>query len=506
MKNILLLKGSGIYDAMRTYIDELAKGFRKSGYNTIVLDFEKSNLGERLEWIIDTYPLYAVLIVNNAIDRLRERVELPGTVCVNYYCDHPMYHAGELGRLGEEWIVLNLDRKHSSYLKKYFPKFKNAEFIPLSGTPSDRIRPYGERKIDVLFTGSYHVPKSTLNIPKEGEHFVGMIFWAVWNLLTEAPHMTLDEALENVFARYEVATDENTFHNVVVEMKSVEGGIRWYFREKLICSLLKAGIRVDVFGNGWEQLECEGKENLVIHQEGAQAARRALGDTKIALNIMPWFKAGMQERIIAGMLSGAVALTDTSEYIEEEFTDGQDIVLYHLEHIEEAAGKIQWLLEHGQEAEKIAEAGRARAEEKHTWGERAARVAKLIERAHNSDLTETGERGKVLNVCPETESVSYFIQDMEVTFRKKTKVLHDLWCNGYLETDDVEELFVQFRNWDGYLERKRGYGLMDEDSFASYYRRIHEAAREVMQKNEGVEVLENLLEQMWESVRNRVED
>ena len=87
MKNILLLKGSGIYDAMRTYIDELAKGFRKSGYNTIVLDFEKSNLGERLEWIIDTYPLYAVLIVNNAIDRLRERVELPGTVCVNYYCD-----------------------------------------------------------------------------------------------------------------------------------------------------------------------------------------------------------------------------------------------------------------------------------------------------------------------------------------------------------------------------------------------------------------------------------
>ena len=506
MKNILLLKGSGIYDAIRTYIDELAKGFRKLGYNTIILDFEQSNLGERLEWILDTYSLYGVLIVNNAIDRLRKRIELPGTACVNYYCDHPMYHAGELERLGGEWTVVNLDRKHSAYLKKHFPKFHHTAFIPLSGTPSDRIRPYEKRRIDVLFTGSYHVPESMLNVPEEGEEFARMIYLAVWNLLIEAPHMTLDEALERVFEGYEIVVDENTFHKVVVELKSVEGGIRWYFREQLICSLLKAGIRVDVFGNGWEKLECEGKENLVIHKGGAQAASRALGDAKIALNIMPWFKAGIQERVIAGMLSGAVALTDTSAYIEEEFTDGENIVLYHLEHIEEAAGKVQWLLEHGQEAERIAKAGRACAEEKHTWEERAAQIVRLMERAHNSGMTGTGERGNPLNVRPETESLSYYMKDVEVTFRKRTAVLHDLWLNGYLEAEDVEEFVVQIRNWNAYVEKTYGYGRMDEDAIACFYSRIHEVAGEVIQQKKGIEVLENVLEQMWESMKNRAKD
>lgn len=506
MKNILLLKGSGIYDAIRTYIDELAKGFRRLGYNTIILDFEESNRGERLEWILDTYPLYAVLIVNNAIDSLRKRVELPGTVCVNYYCDHPMYHAGELERLGENWMVLNLDRKHSAYLKKYFPKFHAAEFVPLSGTPSDGIRPYEKRKIDVLFTGSYHVPQSMLHIPKEGEDFARMIYLAVWNLLTGAPHMTLDEALERVFAGYEVVVDRDTFHKVVVELKSIEGGMRCFFREQLICSLLKAGIRVDVFGDGWEKLECEGRENLVIHKGGAQAASRALGDSKIALNIMPWFKAGIQERVVAGMLSGAVALTDTSEYIEEEFTDGEDIVLYHLEHIEEAAEKVRWLLEHGQEAERIAQAGRARAEEKHTWEVRAERIAELIEREHNSNLIGTEERGNALDVWPETESLSSFIEDVGVTFRKKTDVLQELWLNGYLEMDDVEHVLAQFRAWNDHVGKKRGYGLLDEEEITIFYRRIRESAGEVIQKNERMEVLGNLLEQMWEDAANKTKN
>ncbi len=379
MKNILLLKGNGIYGAIRNYIDELAKGFQRLGYNPIILDFKKPNPGERLEEIINTCPLYAVLIVNNAIDTVRKRVELPGTACVNYYCDHPMYHAGELERLGEEWIILNLDRKHNAYLKKYFPKFKYTGFVPLSGTPSDRIRPYEERSIDVLFTGSYHAPEDLLKIPGEGEKFARMIYQAAWSLLIQDPHLTLDEALERVFAGYGVAADDKTFHGAVIELKSIEVGIRYYFRQQLICSLLKAGIQGDVFGDGWEKLTCEGKENLVIHKGGALAASRALGDAKIALNIMPWFKAGIQERVIAGMLSGAVAVTDTSEYIEEEFTDGEDIVLYHLEHIEEAAEKLQWVLEHGQEAERIARAGQLQAEKKHTWEERAARIAGMIE-------------------------------------------------------------------------------------------------------------------------------
>ena len=42
-------------------------------------------------------------------------------------------------------------------------------------------------------------------------------------------------------------------------------------------------------------------------------------DSKIVLNTMTWFKDGTHDRVFNGMLAGAVAVTDSSIYMKENF-------------------------------------------------------------------------------------------------------------------------------------------------------------------------------------------
>ena len=61
MKNILLIKGNGVYGAIRNYIDEFERGFWALGYNTIILDAMAAGFEKRYQWILKNYSIYAVV-------------------------------------------------------------------------------------------------------------------------------------------------------------------------------------------------------------------------------------------------------------------------------------------------------------------------------------------------------------------------------------------------------------------------------------------------------------
>ena len=90
-------------------------------------------------------------------------------------------------------------------------------------------------------------------------------------------------------------------------------------------------------------------------------------DAKIALNVMPWFKDGVHDRIFTAMLQKAVALTDDSKYLREQFTDGEDIVYFSLEEREHLPDIIRMLLRDEEKLMRIAENGYRQACEKNTW-------------------------------------------------------------------------------------------------------------------------------------------
>lgn len=453
-KNILLLTGSGIYGALGNYIDVFEREFIKLGYNTLVVDVEKPDYLRQYQWAIEHYPIYAVVDCQGVWNDIECESSPPeDAVKLHYFCDHPLYHFERLARTGADEVIVNIDREHVHYLRQYYPHFERSAFIPLAGSGADRLIPYGERQTDVLFTGSYWLPE-TPAWEKESEFADRLKAGVCRNMLTHS-EKTIEQALAEELERMRVTLGSHEFAGIMSELKDVESYVRRVNRDKIIRCLLAAGIRVSVYGSGWEKLQCVGRENLTVYSGNAEVARRALGNAKIALNVMPGFKAGFQERIAAAMLSGAVAVTDVSRYIEEEFCDGSDIILYRLEAIEELPDKIKALLENPKEAEQIAEAGRKKALARHTWEQRVRQMAELIERYHGGEVRPVG-RGQKLEIRDEKERKSFTMWRISMALSREVNELKELYNSGYAEPEDAAAFLDSLKTWQNDMEKLCG--------------------------------------------------
>lgn len=144
--------------------------------------------------------------------------------------------------------------------------------------------------------------------------------------------------------------------------------IRAVIREELLMEMLRNGIDVDIFGHGWEKFveKCgnveksegrfKGKINICGEVDYRQLPE-LYADTKIALNVLPWFKAGQHDRIALAMCNGCVCVTDESTYLEKKFVDGENIFMYSLEDMTGAAMLVRDLLTHPLEAARAAAKG-----------------------------------------------------------------------------------------------------------------------------------------------------
>lgn len=104
-------------------------------------------------------------------------------------------------------------------------------------------------------------------------------------------------------------------------------------------------------------------------------------DAKIVLSTMTWFKDGTHDRVFNGMLQGAVAVSDTSGYMKEEFCgfqdvkhmgeDSRELVLFELEELNKLPKQVQELLDNPKRAQGIADRGYVKARQFHTWHARA---------------------------------------------------------------------------------------------------------------------------------------
>lgn len=472
MKNIVLLKGHGVYGVIGNYIDNFACAFRAIGYNTIVIDTVSQDVYSSLDRIKEKYQIYAVVDCNGMqfMDEVLEKYDKE-TVVVSYFCDHPLYHIKRLSRAEGNFIILQVDKKHVEYLNRYYTKFQRTGFIPLAGCGADVQVPYRQRDIEVLFTGSYQKPQDEMSKPTEG-NFIERLRFNVWEMLKRCPQMTLENVLKQMLERYQITVSDEEFVQIMAELNDIESGIRAYFRDRIIKTLLNEGIQVSVFGTGWDALVCKGKENLRILNGGAEIEHRALGRTKIVLNIMPWFKEGFQERISSGMLSGAVVVTDTSKYIEEEFEDGKDIILYHLESLSELPLKVKQLLADDEEAGRIAEAGKRKAQERHTWQNRVRKMAELIEEAHGDTFMEGEDRGVELEVPLNGVCASSIIKGVGIEFSSELTLLNDLYENGCATKEDAKRFVEKIVKWNRILLQNCSYSLIEEGNIKIFYKTV----------------------------------
>ena len=167
----------------------------------------------------------------------------------------------------------------------------------------------------------------------------------------------------------------------------MQGGDRT-FRNAVVSAVLEAGFSLHVYGESWRDYQGPGRDNLVIHPYvTVEESLEELSKARIGLNIMSWHKAGMTERIANIMLSGAVCLTEETEYLRDHMQEGRELVCFELNRLEELPGKIRNLLEHPELREEIAANAYRRASAEYTWERRARELIALSERDLNNALT-----------------------------------------------------------------------------------------------------------------------
>lgn len=395
-KNVLLVKTISRYASNDKYIEEWASAIRKLGCNTCVLDAWSLAQPALCNHVLSRQNFDAVFDVNGVLCTWGITKNLsPETVYAIYMCDPPTAAdlQDKLEQADERTIVFGCDRNFCDYIDRYIPAAKHTKFIPLSGSFYPMYVPYEERTIDIVFTGTYQDPEvhkqEALALFGVGSILAQFVEDMLEDIIVN-PQYTLPECLTRALEKYQVTVSDEEFHELCGDFLVIDFYARFYYRDKVIRSLLDAGLKIDVFGNGWENFISEHKENLIIHQGGSYAAGKALANAKIALNIMPWFKDAFQERIASAMLSGTVAVTDESKYIADNFENNKELLIFSLKDIESLPERVWHLLEHPDEAAIIAENGREKVKS-HTWFARTCEMMRSIEQEFGVSLIQEGE-------------------------------------------------------------------------------------------------------------------
>lgn len=212
------------------------------------------------------------------------------------------------------------------------------------------------------------------------EEGIKTIGYAFFNIMCKHTELDQKQAFALALASINIELEKEEFYKWMKMIGGIAMSAAAYQRERMVEILLQAGLEVEVFGDSWKDSPLASYSNLLMCEQIDEAEYiSVLEDAKVSLNIMYCNKGGYTERYSYSMLNGAVCVSDTSEYLCEEFTDGADIIFYQLERIEELPGKVKWLLGHPEGARRIADAAYEKAKREDTWEKRKERFLKIIQ-------------------------------------------------------------------------------------------------------------------------------
>lgn len=299
-----------------------------------------------------------------------------GKIHITWLVDHPRYllerfiHYPELDKV----YIGCVDRTHAEYLRDYY-SLQHVFFAPHFAWKAGRIIPFKERKYDVFFPASYLNFKQVADRYRGLEGALKIIVDKTISFLSEHREYPLEKGFEQVLLQFgEKDYKELTKSCMELAGEYVDFYLRILIREQVVRAFLQEGITLSVCGRNWDKMPLSEKEKPYLQIIGEELPYteviEKMADSKVVLNVMPWFKDGSHERVMMGAMNGAAVFTDNSEYISEIFrNDG--VLFYDSGKPEQAAVEIKELLGQAGRLPLTAEQGRAVAEEKGTvenWG------------------------------------------------------------------------------------------------------------------------------------------
>lgn len=385
---------TGVYDTLDIFAKELMKEFRVLDYE--VMEFNTSDMQDGLNHLLQFLqkPVKAAITFNNlgynmeliAGQNMWEQLGIP---CINILMDHPFFHKAALDKSPSNGIVLCPDRNHMKYVQRFYPNIPIVGYLPHGGIELEDVikKDIKDRKIDVLYAGgiSKKFIESIMPDFTQFDFDAKAIADSAYEMLIDNPYLTTEETIENVILQKGIVMTDYQLCDVLEKLRYVDMMAVSYYREKVIHMLVEHGIQVTLFGTGWEI--CNWLDNPNLDYRGRVRANdilKYMQDSKIVLNTMTWFKDGTHDRVFNGMLAKAVAVTDSSVYMKEEFKEDELIQFELVDKcpkisptpinqigINDLPDKIQELLSNPSLMQTIADKGYEKAVKGHSWKVRA---------------------------------------------------------------------------------------------------------------------------------------
>ena len=308
-----------------------------------------------------------------------EALEIPS---YNIVVDHPMYYHHFLEKVPPNYHHISIDRNHEKYMRRFFPEIENGPFLPLAGTqlyPNRTNVPIACRRYDVIMVGNYCIPQTFEKYITRIDDEYTAFYYGMIDELFAKPWRTVEDVAEEHLRRELGEIPEEELKKAMASLTFIDLYVRYTFRGRAVQELADAGIKVYMFGDGWDRLECKHPENLVLMNNlDSEGCLKKLRQTKLSLNVMPWFKDGAHDRVFNSILNGAVCVSDTSRYLSEELKEGEGVSYYDLKHLEQLPVKVKDLLADEKQMRDIAMRGVEKTAEKHTWAQRAIELEEKI--------------------------------------------------------------------------------------------------------------------------------
>lgn len=385
---------TGVYDTLDLFTEELKTVFEALGFASFVYDARlegqsKQALLELLREGQSSAQSFCCVTFNNlgynfALPdgrNLWEAFEIP---YVDILMDHPFHYEKPLRNAPGTALILCTDRNHVKYIRRFFPNIRRTDFLPHAGVELRcKHKPLKERGIDVLYAGAlpiYTVDKMIPDLTSIPEVDGAALAQEVLGELVRHSEKTTEAAIEDYIKTERDDLSDQRLHEIIVKMRFLDSYATSFFREQAVRILVESGIRVTAYGVGWNQ--CEWSDNPYLTYGGKVLAPQILplmNDSKVVLNTMTWFKAGAHDRIFNGMLAGAAVVTDDSAYLNREFVDGKEMVMFSLKDIRTLPERVYRLFGHMEEAQHMADCGYLAAKERHTWKNRADWILEYLD-------------------------------------------------------------------------------------------------------------------------------
>lgn len=373
-------------DSLRAFARQMAEGFREIGYQVLMADMQNEEKTREAVYAFAGHGDIAALFFNHAGMNLltEDKASIWNDLdadCYDYIVDHPMYYHAAIIFPIRHLTFLCVDEYHQKFIERFYPGKVRSFFLPLAGIRcQEPVIPFEERSMDILFTGAYLIDNNIeYHIRGLGEG-LKQLWLECYELLCNQTYLTLEQGLERCLKKKGLELPEEDLRDTVRLFQDMDGMLRSRARAEVVRTLANAGVKVHIYGEGWQFLDCK-QENLILHERiPFDETIPLIADARIVLNVMPWFKSGVHDRVYSAMLNGSVCLTDGSEYVDRTLTDGGEALLYSLEQLKELPDKVKHYLQQPDELKRIAERGYKYAKDTQTWQYRAKQLVEIMER------------------------------------------------------------------------------------------------------------------------------